>query len=193
MDIVRRALKGVYEITLRPIRDERGYFMRSFDEEIFKKHDMRNTWVQENHSYSKKKGIIRGLHFQFTPWSETKLVRCVRGTIYDVFVDLRKDSSSFGKWDYLELSEDNCKIIYIPRGFAHGFCTLSADCHVLYKVDAPYTAGSEGGIIWNDRTLGIQWPVKNPILSRKDSEQMTFDDFRLKYGGLEINYAKEEL
>jgi dTDP-4-dehydrorhamnose 3,5-epimerase len=184
MEIERRSIKDVYEITLHPIRDERGYFMRTFDEKIFKEHGISNIWVQENHSFSRNKGIIRGLHFQFPPHAETKLVRCLRGTIYDVFVDFRKGSSSFGKWDSIELSEDNGKVIYIPKGFAHGFCTLADDCHVLYKVDSPYEAGSEGGIVWNDSTLDIQWPVRNPILSLKDTKQMRFDEFKLKYGGL---------
>ena len=187
MQIKKREMKGVYEINLTAINDKRGFFMRTYAREIFEKFNIDRNWVQENHSCSMKKGIIRGLHFQFPPYCETKLVRCIKGTIFDVFVDLRKNSSTFGRWDSIELSEDNKKMIYIPRGFAHGFCTLADDCEVLYKVDNNYNPEAEGGIIWNDKTLNIKWPTDNPILSQKDANLPTFDKFVLKYGGLTIN------
>ena len=135
-------------------------------------------WVQENHSKTVNKGTIRGLHFQLPPNAETKLVRCIQGAILDVFVDLRKDSSTFGKWDMVELSEANLKMVFIPRGFAHGFCTLTENAHVLYKVDNYYSKENERGIIWDDSELKIVWPVKNPVLSDKDLKNLTFKQFK---------------
>jgi len=160
--------------------------MRTYDEKIFKEYGINNKWVQENHSLSKNKGIIRGLHFQFPPYSETKLIRCIRGAIMDVFVDLRKNSPTFGKWDSIVLSEENNKMVLLPRGFAHGFCTLTKDSEVLYKVDNYYTPEFESGIRWNDPDLNIKWPVEQPILSEKDKNNITFKDFTNKYGGIEL-------
>ena len=186
MQLKERKLKGVFEIQLEPHEDDRGFFMRVYDDEIFKKHGIHRNWVQENHSLSVDKGIIRGMHFQFPPYSETKLVRAVVGEIYDVFIDLRKDSPTFGQWDGIILSADNKKMIYIPRGFAHGFCTLSKDCEIMYKVDNYYTPDSEGTIRWDDPSLKIDWPVNNPILSDKDSKSKHFEEFCKIHGGLNI-------
>lgn len=186
MDIIKKKIEGVFEIQLEPHEDERGFFMRIYDDEIFKKHGIHRNWVQENHSLSVDKGIIRGMHFQFPPHSETKLVRVLTGEIYDVFIDLRKGSPTFGQWDSIILSADNKKMIYIPRGFAHGFCTLSKDCEVVYKVDNYYTPSSEGTIRWDDSSLEIDWPITNPILSEKDSKSKDFKDFCKTDGGLNI-------
>ena len=186
MRIEKKKLEGVFEIQLEPREDGRGFFMRVYDDEVFKKHGIHINWVQENHSLSVDKGIIRGMHFQFPPHSETKLVRTVAGKIYDVFIDLRKGSPTFGQWDSIILSADNKKMIYIPRGFAHGFCTLSKNCEVIYKVDNYYTPDSEGTIKWNDSGLGIDWPIDNPILSEKDSNASSFEDFVKIYSGLNI-------
>lgn len=177
MEITERKLNGVFEIQLRPIRGERGFFMRSFDTALFEKAGLARTWLQENHSRSERKGIIRGLHFQFPPFAETKLVRCIRGAVLDVFVDLRLNSPTFGQWDALELSEENKKMVFIPRGFAHGFCTLTPESEVLYKVDNVYNREHEGGLLWSDPDLGIDWPETNPILSEKDNRNMTFAQF----------------
>ena len=116
MEIRERKLKGTFEIILKPHTDTRGFFMRTFDRELFEKQNIHRKWVQENHSHSIERGIIRGLHFQLPPFSETKLVRCIRGRILDVFVDLRKHSSTFGHWDGVELSAENKKMLFIPRG-----------------------------------------------------------------------------
>ena len=186
MEIKQRRLKGVFEITLSPHIDSRGFFMRTFDENLFEQAGIRRKWVQENHSRSEQKGIIRGLHFQLPPFSETKLVRCISGAILDVFVDLRKDSPTFGKWDSLELSESNLKMVSIPRGFAHGFCTLTENAHVLYKVDNYYSKENERGIIWDDVELKIDWPVKNPLLSDKDQKNLTFKQFKEQIKAIEI-------
>lgn len=177
MEITERKLNGVFEIQLRPIRDERGFFMRSFDAALFEKAGLARIWLQENHSRSERKGIIRGLHFQFPPFAETKLVRCIRGAVLDVFVDLRLNSPTFGQWDALELSEENKKMVFIPRGFGHGFCTLTPESEVLYKVDNVYNREHEGGLLWSDPDLGIDWPETNPILSEKDNRNMTFAQF----------------
>lgn len=181
-----RNLKGTFEIQLEPHEDKRGFFMRVYDFELFKKHGIHKNWVQENHSLSLKKGIIRGMHFQFPPHTETKLVRVIRGGIYDVFVDLRKGSLTFGQWDSIKLSAENKKMIYIPRGFAHGFCTLTKNCEVVYKVDNYYAPHSEGIIRWNDPDLAIDWPVSNPILSEKDSKAKSLREFIEKHGALEV-------
>ncbi|NLJ44288.1 MAG: dTDP-4-dehydrorhamnose 3,5-epimerase [Bacteroidales bacterium] len=173
MEFKELNLKGVFEITLMPHVDERGFFMRTYDIDEFRKHGLQREWVQENHSRSERKGIIRGLHFQIEPYSETKLVRCVRGGIFDVAVDLRKGSKTFGKWEGIILSEENKKMFFIPRGFAHGFCTLSEISEVLYKVDNYYSPEHERGLIWNDPDLNINWPVNDPILSVKDQKNFT--------------------
>lgn len=184
MEINERSLSGVFEINPSPHEDDRGFFMRIYDEKIFSERNINKVWVQENQSRSLLKGTIRGLHFQFPPFSEAKLVRVIRGSIYDVFVDLRKGSPTFGKWDSIELSEDNKIIILIPRGFAHGFCTLSDLSEVIYKVDNYYAPDYEGGIIWNDKELAINWPTSNPVLSKKDSMNISFLDFRNEYNGI---------
>lgn len=186
MIIKERKFKGVFEIQLEPLEDKRGFFMRVYDDKIFKKYGIHRDWVHENHSLSVEKGVIRGMHFQFPPNTETKLVRVVHGEIYDVFIDLRKDSSTFGRWDSIKLSADNKKMIYIPKGFAHGFCTLTKNCEVLYKVDNYYVPESEGTIRWNDPDLGIHWPVTGPILSEKDAKSKGFKEFVETQGGLEV-------
>jgi len=177
MEFKELNLKGVFEITLTPHFDERGFFMRTYDSELFEQYSINMTWVQENHSRSEKKGIIRGLHFQIGPFSETKLVRCIKGAIFDVAVDIRKDSSTLGKWEGVELSEDNNKMLLIPRGFAHGFCTLTEINEVVYKVDNFYSTTHERGLLWNDPDLAIKWPVSNPILSIKDQNNITLKKF----------------
>lgn len=186
MEIKEHELKGVFEITLNPFVDERGFFMRVFDEKIFNDFNINRQWVQENHSKSTKKGIIRGLHFQLQPFAETKLVRCIKGEIFDVFVDIRKGSESFGKWGSIRLSDENKKMIFIPRGFAHGFCTLTEVTEVLYKVDNYYSKEHEVGILWNDPKLMIKWPIKEPFLSEKDRSNISLDEFIKKYNSVEI-------
>jgi dTDP-4-dehydrorhamnose 3,5-epimerase len=186
MQITPRKLKNSFEITLSPKVDSRGFFMRTYDQDEFEKFGINNTWVQENHSRSEQKGIIRGLHFQFPPFAETKLVRCIYGAVLDVFVDLRKDSPTFGQWDSIELSAENKKMIFIPRGFAHGFCTLTDISEVLYKVDNVYSAENECGLIWNDPDLNLNWGITNPTLSDKDKKNISFREFVEMYNALEV-------
>lgn len=186
MEIKKGKLAGVYIIQLIPHEDERGFFMRTFDIALFEKASINRTWLQENHSKSIQKGIIRGLHFQLPPFCETKLIRCIRGSILDVFVDLRSNSETFGEWDSIELSASNKKTIFIPCGFAHGFCTLTNFSEVIYKVDSVFSSEHESGIIWNDPDLKIAWPIQNPILSEKDKNNLTFKEFRSKYNSINV-------
>ncbi len=151
--------------------------MRAYDVALFEKAGLHRPWVQENHSHSERRGILRGLHFQFPPFAETKLVRCVRGAVFDVFVDLRPESPTFGQWEAIELAEDNYRMVLIPRGFAHGFCTLTDESEVLYKVDSPYQREYEGGLLWSDADVGISWPVQEPFLSEKDSQNWSWRTF----------------
>ena len=184
MNILEKKIKGVYEIILTPLNDERGYFMRTYDYKVFEYFGIHRDWVQENHSRSEKKGIIRGLHFQFPPYNESKLIRCIKGAVLDIYLDLRKDSPSFGRWETVELSEQNKKMLFLPRGFAHGFCTLTEVSEVVYKVDNFFSKDHDSGIRWNDPTLRMRWPVENPVISEKDMKLMTFDEFVNKYKNL---------
>ncbi|MGC9994040.1 MAG: dTDP-4-dehydrorhamnose 3,5-epimerase [Terriglobia bacterium] len=177
MEITPRRLNGTYQIVLAPHGDERGYFMRVWDEQLSRQHGLTTAWVQENQSLSRRKGIIRGLHFQRPPHAETKLVRVAAGAILDVFVDLRKGSHTYGQWDSLELSAENHRVVYIPRGFAHGFCTLTDEALVVYKVDAYYAPESEGGLRWDDEVLRINWPTRDPLVSDKDKRLPSFKEF----------------
>jgi len=184
--IKEREIKGVFEIQLEPHEDKRGFFMRVYDDKIFGEYGIHRNWVQENHSLSIEKGVIRGMHFQFPPHSETKLVRVISGKLYDVFIDLRKGSRTFGKWDSITLSAENKKMIYIPRGFAHGFCTLTKNTEILYQMDNYYAPDNAGIIRWNDPDLGIDWPVNDPILSERDSKAQNFIEFKEEYWGLKV-------
>ncbi len=177
MEIKPLKLAGAYEITLAPRFDERGYFLRVFDEKLFREHGLTTAWVQENQSRSTRKHLIRGLHFQAPPHAETKLVRVVVGAILDVFVDIRRSSPTYGQWASIELTADNFKMAYIPKGCAHAFCTLSDEAVVQYKVDACYAPGAEGGLRWNDPAFNIPWPTREPLLSAKDQAWPSFAGF----------------
>jgi len=177
MEIRPLKLEGTYAIQLKAHRDDRGYFVETYCERVFREHGLVTAWVQENQSLSARKGLIRGLHFQRPPHAQTKLVRVVAGAAWDVFVDLRRSSPTYGRWDALELSEENQVIAYIPRGFAHGFCTLTERAIVTYKVDDYYAPDCDTGLRWNDETLGIPWPAAEAILSPKDRAQPLFRDF----------------
>lgn len=157
--------------------DERGYFMRTYDERAFTDLQLNDHWSQENQALSTHKGVVRGLHFQRPPNAEVKLVRVVQGAIMDAFVDLRRGSPTYGQWDSIELSQENWKAVYLPKGFAHGYCTLSETSLVLYKVDMPYAPNAEGGIRWDDPGLAIRWPVSDPIVSIKDNSLPLLRDF----------------
>lgn len=148
--------------------DSRGFFMESYNEQVLQSHGVYYKFIQDNQSLSAEPGVIRGLHYQLTPRAQAKLVRVISGAIYDVIVDIRKDSSTFGQWVGVILSEHNKHQLLVPKGFAHGFCTLVPNTQVLYKVDEYYSPENDRGILWDDPDLGIDWPTSNPILSEKD-------------------------
>jgi dTDP-4-dehydrorhamnose 3,5-epimerase len=148
--------------------DERGYFLESFKESIFTNNGIDTKFVQDNFSHSVK-GVLRGLHYQKNPKAQSKLVTTLRGEIFDVAVDIRKNSPTYGKWVGEILSEQNHKLLYIPEGFAHGFCVISEEADVLYKVNNEYSPDDEMGIMWNDPEINIKWPIDKPILHEKDS------------------------
>lgn len=189
MKVVDTKLAGVKIIEPRVFKDHRGFFMESFNQRKFSEFGLNYDFVQDNHSLSEDKHVIRGLHYQLNPMAQTKLVRVITGAIYDVVVDIRRNSSTFGKWVGVTLSADNYQMLLVPQGFAHGFCTLIENTHVQYKVDAYYSAEDDRGIRWNDPDLAIAWPTLNPILSKKDTEQPLLKD-------AEINFqykAKEDI
>jgi dTDP-4-dehydrorhamnose 3,5-epimerase len=168
----------VLEITPRAFEDDRGLFMETYAKSAFEAEGIRGEMVQQNHSRSTR-GVLRGLHFQRDPYAQAKLVRCSRGEVFDVAVDIRKGSHTFGRWVSQSLSESNRTMLYVPRGFAHGFQALSDVAEVQYSVDNPYVPDSEGGIAWNDPGLGIRWPISNPILSGKDAYWPRLDQLKL--------------
>lgn len=168
MNIVKTELEGVYILEPKVFGDNRGWFMESFSDRVFKELGLEINFVQDNHSYSATKGTLRGLHFQNKPMAQTKLVRCTRGKILDVAVDIRKGSPTYKKWIAVELSEDNKKQLLIPKGFAHGFVTLTDDVEVQYKVDECYSKELDRSIRFDDPEIGVEWGIDNPILSEKD-------------------------
>jgi len=171
----RLEIPDVILIKPKIFEDERGFFMETYKKEDFEKVGIKGEFIQDNHSKSKY-GVLRGLHFQREPYAQAKIVRCIRGVIYDVAVDLRKDSPTFGKWVGVILSEHNKWQLYIPRGFAHGFVVLSDVAEVVYKVDNVYAPEYEGGIIWNDPDISIEWPIDDPIISEKDMKWPTLKE-----------------
>ncbi len=158
-------------ILIEPVifNDHRGFFMETYKRSEFYKNGISFEFVQDNHSKSSR-GILRGLHYQLNPKAQGKLVRCIRGRIWDVAVDIRRGSPWFGEWVGIELSEENKRMLWVPPGFAHGFLSLEDGTEVLYKVTSEFSPDLERGIAWNDPSLGINWPVKNPVLSEKDSK-----------------------
>ncbi len=168
----RLEIPDVILIKPKVFEDERGFFMETYKKSDFEKAGIKGDFIQDNHSRSKY-GVLRGLHFQREPYAQAKILRAVRGVIYDVAVDLRKNSPTFGKWVGAILSEHNKWQLYIPRGFAHGFLVLSDVAEVVYKVDNVYAPNYEGGIIWNDPELRIDWPIDDLIVSEKDKKWPT--------------------
>ena len=168
MEIIQTELPGVKLLVPRVFGDNRGWFMESWSERDMEKAGLRLTFLQDNHSFSAQKGTLRGLHFQKNPFAQAKLVRCARGAILDVAVDIRQGSPYFGKWTAIELSAENKQQLLIPRGFAHGFLTLTDDAETLYKVDQYYSPETDRSIAWNDPAIGVEWGITTPILSLKD-------------------------
>jgi len=166
--------EGVFVIELEPITDERGFFARSWDSKIFQEKNLNSTTVQCNISLTKKKGTLRGMHYQTSPYAEVKIIRCTQGSLYDVIIDLRPNSKTFKKWFGIELNPENHKMLYVPEGFAHGHQTLEDNTELFYQVSQFYMPKYEGGVRWNDLAFQIKWPIKDPIISGKDSSWKDF-------------------
>jgi dTDP-4-dehydrorhamnose 3,5-epimerase len=163
----RLKIPEVILVESQEFSDERGFFMESFKESVFAENGINLRFVQDNYSHSVK-GVIRGLHYQKPPKAQAKLMMVLRGEIFDVAVDIRKGSPTYGKWVGEILSDKNHNLLYAPEGFAHGFCVLSDQADVLYKVSSEYSLDHERGILWNDPDIAIKWPVNNPIVIKKD-------------------------
>jgi len=177
MEFIKTTLKDAYLIKPKVFRDERGFFLEFYSKKMFEEQGIRADFVQDNYSLSVKKGVLRGLHFQNPPNEQAKLVRVTKGSVYDVIVDIRKNSETYGKWEGFELSAENFQMLFVPRGFAHAFVTLEDNTEFMYKVDSFYAPESDSGLIWNDSDLAIDWPVKDPVLSEKDSKLQYFKNF----------------
>ncbi|QHA93703.1 dTDP-4-dehydrorhamnose 3,5-epimerase [Bacillus sp. N1-1] len=168
-------------VIIEPIqhKDPRGFFMESYQKKNYEQLGIDCSFVQDNQSLSKDIGVIRGLHYQKEPYAQSKLVRVLSGAIFDVAVDLRPDSPTYGEWEGVLLSEENNRQLFVPKGFAHGFCTLKPHTQVFYKVDQYYSKEHDSGIRWNDPQIGIEWPVLDPILSHKDRLHPYFDSIQI--------------
>lgn len=181
MDVIKTDVSGVYIIEPQVFGDNRGYFMESWSRKKMEDAGLNYDFVQDNQSYSSVKGTIRGLHFQNGEYAQAKLVRCTKGAVLDVAVDLRKGSPTYKKWVAVELSAENRRQFLIPRGFAHGFMTLTDEVEFLYKEDNYYCFESEGSIRWDDSEIGVNWNIENPIVSDKDAAAPNFDDNKYAY------------
>ena len=176
MDLLRTKLEGVYILIPKVFGDHRGFFMLSWSCRTMGEAGLYYDFVQDNHSLSTVKGTLRGIHFQKGDKAQAKLVRCVRGAVLDVAVDLRHDSPTYKQWVGVELSEENKKQLLIPRGFGHGFVTLTDHVEFLYKADNYYAPEADGGIRWNDPDIGVDWGISEPILSEKDTKNPFLKD-----------------
>jgi len=163
----RLSIPEVILVGARAFPDDRGFFMESFKESTFKENGINTKFVQDNYSHSIK-GVLRGLHYQKNPKAQAKLVMAIRGEIFDVAVDVRKGSPTYGKWVGEKLSEQNHNLLYVPEGFAHGFVVLSEQADVVYKVNSEYSPEHEAGILWNDPQVNVKWPIGKPIMINKD-------------------------
>ncbi|MGC8638946.1 MAG: dTDP-4-dehydrorhamnose 3,5-epimerase [Isosphaeraceae bacterium] len=175
MIFTQTPLAGAYVIDLEKRGDDRGFFARAFCEREFAEHNLVTHFVQVNNSLSARKGTLRGMHYQLAPRAETKLVRCIRGVLYDLIIDLRENSPTFGQSFGTELTAENRRMLYVPKGFAHGFLTLLDDTEAFYFVDEFYAPDYERGIRWNDPRFKLSWPLAPAVLSDKDASHRDFD------------------
>jgi dTDP-4-dehydrorhamnose 3,5-epimerase len=183
MIFTETSLKNSFIIDIKPFEDDRGWFVRTFCKNEFSKINHTKDWVQLNHSFTTKKGTIRGMHYQLPPFSEIKLVRCVAGVVFDVIIDIRKNSPTFLQWVGVELSAENRKMIYIPEGFAHGFQTLTDNCELIYHHSEFYRPNTESGLIYNDGALEIKWKLPLTEISDRDKNHNFINS---NFEGLEI-------
>ncbi len=175
MNLSETKLKGAYIIEIEPVMDERGFFARSFCANEFEKHGLNPRFVQCNVSYNKKKGTLRGMHYQAAPHEEVKMVSCTRGAIYDVIIDLQPNSPTYCQWFAVELTADNYKMLYVPEGFAHGFQTLEDNTVVFYQMSEFYRPEYARGVRWDDPAFGIEWLTSRPIMSKRDRNFLFFE------------------
>ena len=178
MNIIKTKLNDVLILEPKIFGDERGWFMESWTDRTLKDAGIDISFVQDNHSFSAVKGTLRGLHYQLNPMCQAKLIRCTRGELWDVAVDIRKGSPQYGQWIGVYLSAENKRQVLVPRGFAHGFITLTDDVEVQYKADNYYAPECDGNIRWNDPDIGIEWPIEPVILSPKDAAAPLLKDRR---------------
>ena len=169
MKFIPTALAGVYVIEQERREDTRGFFARTFCRDEFAAHGLETAFVQCNTSYNKTRNTLRGMHYQADPHGEAKLVRCTRGAMFDVIVDVRPVSATYCQWVGVEITEDDGRMIYIPVGYAHGFQTLADDTEVFYQMSGMYVASAARGVRWNDPALGIRWPQSEPLVSERDA------------------------
>lgn len=177
MQVTATDFPGLLVLRPKVFTDERGFFLESYSRTVMAGLGVHCRFVQDNHALSRSRGVLRGLHFQTPPSAQAKLVRVTRGEVYDVVVDLRAGSPTFGRWHAEVLSAENFTQLFIPAGFAHAYLTLTGDTEFQYKVDAPYDPERDAGILWNDPDLGIPWPVADPVLSGKDRALPRLADF----------------
>ncbi|HYT26716.1 MAG TPA: dTDP-4-dehydrorhamnose 3,5-epimerase [Actinomycetota bacterium] len=180
MIFTETGLRGAFVVDLEPIADDRGFFARSFDQKEFAGHGLAPSFVQCNVSQNRRRGTLRGMHWQAAPYEEGKLVRCVRGAIHDVIVDLRPESPTLGEHVAVTLTAANRTMLYVPEGFAHGFLTLADDTEVFYQISAFHAPGHARGARWDDPQLGIDWPAEVAVVSERDR---AWPDLRLGRGG----------
>lgn len=174
MILIETALKGAFIIELEKIEDERGFFARIWCQQEFATHGLNPRLVQCNISFNRRKGTLRGMHYQAKPYEEAKLIRCTRGAIYDVIIDLRLDSLTFKQWMAVELTTDNHRMLYVPEGCAHGFQTLEDCTEVFYQMSEFYAPAQARGVRWNDPAFSIQWPLVERIISEQDQSYRDF-------------------
>jgi dTDP-4-dehydrorhamnose 3,5-epimerase len=168
-------LSGAFTIELEKKADDRGFFARSFCQDEFRQHGLEQSYVQMNNSFNLRMGTLRGLHYQAPPYAEVKVVRCISGALWDVIADLRTSSPSFGQWFGVELTASNRRMMYVPKGFAHGFITLEDNTEAIYLVSTTYSADAERGVRWDDAFFGIGWPIAPTVISEKDRIRPNFD------------------
>lgn len=168
MKFTETSIPGAYLVEMEPLADERGFFARSWCSDEFARHGLNAKLVQCNISYNRKRGTLRGMHYQAEPFPEAKLVRCTKGAIYDVILDLRRDSTAFKRWEAFELSAANRHMLYIPEGVAHGLQTLEDDSEVFYQMSEYYHPECADGVRWDDPAFGIKWPLPEPVISLRD-------------------------
>lgn len=188
--VTETKLKGVYIVEPRVFGDERGWFMESWSRLRMEEAGLKADFLQDNHSFSARQGTLRGLHYQLNPMCQAKLLRCVRGRVFDVAVDIRKGSPQYAQWVGVELSAENKKQLFIPRGFAHGFITLVDDVEVQYKADNYYSPECDGNVLWNDPEIGVQWPLEPVVLSDKDRQAPLLSQ---RVARQELNFVYEEM